>query len=164
SDTGELVWDLSTPGRGVVTINSPKTKAVIGYGYERVFKLGEFTIEPGKSIQNGWSAITATQVADKSKKTERWLITATGYAQNTGMKWKNPEKTSVGRDWGSPPSLVEGIPANITFVKPEAKVNVWALDEKGNRKEQLPVVSIDGNHQFSIKPQWKTLWYEIEIQ
>lgn len=83
---------------------------------------------------------TATQVADKSKKTERWLITATGYAQNTGMKWKNPEKTSVGRDWGSPPSLVEGIPANVTFVKPEAKVNVLgSLDEKGNEKNNCPL-------------------------
>jgi hypothetical protein len=164
SDTGELVWDLSTPGRGIVTINSPKSKAVIGYGYEKTFNLSEFIVEPGKSMQDGWSAITITQITDKSKKTERWLVTATGYAQNTNMKWKNAEKSSVGRDWGSAPSLVEGIPANISYAKTASKIAVWALDEKGNRKEQIPVASINGRQQFTIKPQWKTLWYEIEIQ
>jgi hypothetical protein len=80
------------------------------------------------------------------------------------MKWKNAEKSSVGRDWGSAPSLVEGIPANITYAKTASKIAVWALDEKGNRKDQIPVASINGRQQFTIKPQWKTLWYEIEIQ
>ncbi|MDW8310220.1 MAG: carbohydrate binding domain-containing protein, partial [Verrucomicrobiales bacterium] len=31
SDTGELQWNLSRSGRGVVTINTPRTKALVGY-------------------------------------------------------------------------------------------------------------------------------------
>lgn len=37
------------------------------------------------------------------------LSTATGYVENTDMKWKDEEKSSVGKDWGKAPSLVEGI-------------------------------------------------------
>lgn len=164
SDTGELVWDLSTPNRGVVTINTPKSKAVIGFGFGKQFELGEFIIEPGKTMQDGWSAITITRVSQEKEKYQRWLLTATGYAQNTDMKWKNPEKSSVGRNWGTAPSIVEGISAKIISVKANGKLAVWALDEKGNRKQEVPVSANNGRLFFSIEPKWKTLWYEIQTQ
>ncbi|MGC9034422.1 MAG: carbohydrate binding domain-containing protein [Verrucomicrobiia bacterium] len=166
SDTGELIWDLSIPNRGIVTFNTPRSKAVIGYGAGRRFDLGEFSIEPGENMQNGWSAITFTRVSVQGGKgVQKWLLTATGYAQNTGMKWKNAEKSSVGRNWGTAPSLVEGIAAKINAVKTGSeKVTVWALDERGNRKQQVPVNFVNGAFQFSIGPKWQTLWYELQVE
>jgi hypothetical protein len=162
SDTAELAWDLSRKERGVVTLNAPRSKAVIGYGAGRRFDLGGVVIEPGPTLQDGWSAITVTLMEDETNRLlSRWLITATGYVENTGMGWKNPEKTSVGKDWGEAPSLVEGIPARITLPFPAYRVEAWALDERGQRKTPLPVqADVHGNAAFPIGPQSRTLWYE----
>ena len=159
SDTGELVWDVHEKNRGVVTINTPRSKAVIGFGGGKRFELGEFAIEPAEGVQNGWSAITLTALDGDTKSPKRWLLTATGYAENTGMGWKNVEKSSVGRAWGQAPSRVEGVEAKL-IVSGGKRVDCWALDERGQRREKL---ASDGGG-VSIGPRWRTLWYELETR
>jgi hypothetical protein len=161
SDTGELVWDLTDKQRGVVTLNSPRSKAVIGFGGGKSFPLGEVTIAPGTGLQDGWCTVTVT-ATDTAAPTKRWLVTATGLAQNTGMVWKNAEKSSVGRQWGKAPSLVEGVPAQITLPRPAAQTAAWALDERGQRRQEIPVrAAANGLAMIEIGPQWRTLWYEV---
>ncbi|MGB9797089.1 MAG: carbohydrate binding domain-containing protein, partial [bacterium] len=167
SDTGELVWDISEQGRGLVTINTPRSKAVIGYAGGKTIELDGFIIEAKDTLQNGWCAITLTAMKGdmKGKGSASILITATGYAENTDMKWKNAEKSSVGRNWGRPPSLVEGIPARIVLPYPPGKVEVWALDEEGKRKEKMEVGKDEkGRAVLEIGPRWRTLWYEVEAK
>ena len=60
SDTHELDWDLRWKDRGVVTVNAAMSKAVIGFGGGKRFDLGGIIIEPGPTMQDGWSAITVT--------------------------------------------------------------------------------------------------------
>jgi hypothetical protein len=140
----EFVWNT-----GLATVNTPRSKAVIGFtGRERI-ELGGVIIEPGQTMQNGWCMITATEM-----QSGHWLITATGYAGNTDMGWKNAEKSTVGRDWGRAPSLAEGIPAKIAL--PRA-AQAWALDERGQRALELPL----RNGLLEIGPQCRTLWYEV---
>ncbi len=166
SDTGQLVWDLTSKERGVVTVNSPRSKAVIGYGRGLKFELGGVTIEPGPTLQDGWSAITVTVMkGDLSSLPSQLLITATGYAENTAMGWKNPEKSSVGKDWGRAPTLVEGVPAVITFPFPANGTEVWALDERGQRRSKLDVRADAHDHAVvDIGPQHRTLWYEVSAK
>ena len=167
SDTGELTWDLSEARRGVVTINTPGSKAVIGHGGGKRFDLGGVVIEPGQGLQEGWSAITVTQAGPAPAPTDsvRWFITATGYSENTGLKWSNPEKSSVGRDWGTAPSRVEGVPAKITLPHGVSRVQAWALDERGQQKQPLPIESgPDGHAVLSLGPKWQTLWYEVSVK
>jgi len=159
SDTGELVWDVREQNRSVVTINSTRSKAVIGFGGGKRFELGEFTIEPAEGMQNGWSAITLTALDENVKSPKRWLLTATGYAENTGMRWKNAEKSSVGRAWGQAPSRVEGVEAKLT-VSGGKGVDCWVLDEQGQRREKLT----NESGGISIGPRWQTLWYELEMR
>ncbi len=174
SDTGELVWDLTEKGRGVVTVNAPNSKAVIGFGGGKRFTLGSVVIEPGQTMQDGWCAITVTAMQgnlpprplSRLPRPVRLLITATGYAENTNIRWKEvpgyPPKSSCGRNWGEPPSLVEGIPATITLPLPAERVRAWALDERGQRKIAIPIkADPNGNAVLSLGPQWQTLWYEV---
>ncbi|MCX7048932.1 MAG: carbohydrate binding domain-containing protein [Candidatus Sumerlaeota bacterium] len=172
SDTGELVWDLSRKERGVVTLNAPRSKAVIGFGGGLRFDLGGVIVEPGPTLQNGWSAITVTQMdggsamdsgsAAATSEPSRWLITATGYIENTNMGWKNAEKNSVGKDWGQAPTLVEGVPARVTLPVPAARAKAWTLDERGVRKTPLAVRPDErGNAVAAFGPEQKTLWYEV---
>jgi hypothetical protein len=51
SDTGELAWNLSEKERGVVTVDTPRSKAVIGFGAGRRFDLGGVVVEPGPARQ-----------------------------------------------------------------------------------------------------------------
>jgi len=134
-------------------------------------------IEPGQTMQDGWCAITVTTMEGnlptrpllRILRPVRLLITATGYAENTDMGWKEvpgyPPKSSCGRNWGKPPSLVEGIQATITLPLPAKRVQAWALDERGQRKSQIPVTADpSGNAVIRINPQWQTLWYEVEVK
>ncbi|MEI6084492.1 MAG: carbohydrate binding domain-containing protein [Verrucomicrobiota bacterium] len=130
---------------GVVTLNTPQSRAVIGYTGGHRYELGNIVVEPDAA----WSAITLTEIQNR-----RWLITATGAAANTGMQWKDAKKNSVGKNWGNAPSLIEGITAKI---KMPGVVHCWALDERGQRMLELPVEQ----GQFEIGPKYQTLWYEV---
>ena len=61
-------------------VNGPRSKPVIEYGGGRRFDLGPPILERGQGQQNGWSAITLTE-----REPNCWLVSATGYAENTGM-------------------------------------------------------------------------------
>jgi hypothetical protein len=165
SDTGELLWDLSNKGRGVVTVNAPRSKAVIGYGGGKRFDLGGVLLEPGPTAQDGWSTLTVTALeGDLAGGPARLLVTATGLAENTGMTWKSAARDSVGRHWGTAPSLVEGVPARVTLPVAAGQVRAWALDERGQRGAALTVEDRDGKATLSLGPERRTLWYEVVVK
>ena len=82
--------------------------------------------------------------------------------ENTGQRWRDDKKTSLGRVWGKAPTRVEGLAARIVLPVHASRVDVWALDENGNRKQALPVSGRD-RAQIELGPQYQTLWYEVEI-
>ncbi|MCG3146657.1 MAG: hypothetical protein PCFJNLEI_00091 [Verrucomicrobiae bacterium] len=144
TNTGAFAWE-----RGVVTVNTPRSRAVIGYSGGNEYKLGDIAVRP----LTKWSVIAFTEMHPN-----HWLITATGSAENTGMLWKNAEKNSVGLNWGKAPSLVQGVAARIEM---PGAARVWVLDERGKRIGQVAIVN---NGYFQIGPECKTLWYEVEIR
>ncbi len=172
ADTGQLVWDLATAGRGVVTLSAPRSKAVVGFGGGRTFDLGDgVRVEPGDTRQNGFGVITLTvkqgALSANPTQTVQVLITATGYVQNTGWGWEElgDNRVTVRNNWGSAPSLVEGIQARITLPMPASMVQAWALDGRGARKTRLPISSdFNGRAVIEIGPQYQTLWYEVTAQ
>jgi hypothetical protein len=154
SDTHELTWDVPNSR---VLVDSPRSKAYIGKVTGVPITLGDITIAPGRNMQD-WTAITVTDMAPAASATRTYLVTATGYSQNTGMQWTSPEHNSVGTNWGTAPSLVEGIPAAITF-SGAGKVEAWSLDSQGHRK--APAVM--NNSVLQIGPGDQTLWYEVSV-
>ena len=111
-----------------------------------------------------WTCITLTVMKGEDFSSPgRILLTATGYAENTNMGWKSQQRDSVGRDWGAPPSLVEVVPAEVTLPAPPQRVQVWPLDETGQRAEELPVEERNGRALVRIGPPARTLWYEVVI-
>jgi hypothetical protein len=165
ADTGELLWDLGEKGHGVITVNTAKSKAVIGYGGGKKFDLGGVTIEPASTTQDGWSVVTLTVMDGAWKGAGRLLLTATGAVENTDMRWKSSAKESVGRNWGTAPSLVEGIAGRIGLPVPATGVKAWSLDERGQRKDLLTVTADkDGQAVVSFGPKQQTLWYEVELK
>jgi hypothetical protein len=165
-DARAFAWAPGPDDRtGVVTIDTARSKAVIGSIRKAPFQLGDVTITPAKNRQD-WAAITLTAIDGPDFRSPgRILITATGDAGNVGMKWRDAARTTLGTDWGHGPSLVEGIPATIELPAAAAKVKAWPLDEKGQRRsgDPMKVEPAGSGSRLTIGPEAKTLWYEVEI-
>ena len=165
-----IVWNT---GKHSVTADAPRLRLAVGrFNPGESSKIDDVTIVSGATRQawacfqfsvldrdstfrTGFSAARLPNFATA----KRILITATGDIENTGMGWKNAAKTSVGRDWGKAPVLVEGPAAKIELPG-GGKFKAWALDERGQRRAEIPVA----NGTLEIGPQHRTLWYEVERQ
>jgi hypothetical protein len=155
-------WGLAD-GRRTVLVDTPRSKALIGEFRGAPFTLRDLTIVPGRTRQD-WAVLTFTALDGASFSAPgRLLITATGLAENTAMGWKGPEHTTVGRDWGRAPALVEGIGATITLTSEAARTRLWALDARGQRQTALAVRDAAGRAEITIGPEARTLWYEVEV-
>ncbi len=163
SDTGELRWDLTTAGRGVVTVNTARTKAVIGHATNRVWQLGELSLTPG-SNQLGWLTFGATLTRGSSFTNDcNALIIATGWWENTGQLWKDANKDSVGNQWGGPPILMEVVPFTLTLPVGTNRLSAWALDERGQRRVVLPVSGNSTQATLHVTSAAASIWYELQV-
>jgi hypothetical protein len=155
SATKQLIWD--TAGQGWFTVDTPGTKAVVGFAGGNAAKPGNITIavaSPYASIFLTALARTETLATAKSA-----LLTAVARNCNTGFKYFAPDSKAL--DNGKAPILLEPVQATITLSGREvAAVNI--LDHNGRRTgKTLPVQ----NSQFTINgAQDKTLYYEVVFQ
>jgi hypothetical protein len=177
SDTDEITWDTRRENRGIVTVNTPRTKLVIGFGGGNEFPLGDVVVRPKPTAQQGFGiwAVTALDGTAPIGRARRLIIVALGYSQNADVGWKTypdrplaglpPEgaKVTVGRKWGEPPVYVEGVPARITLPATSEQVQVWALDARGQRRAALRARVEGGRLVVEIGPAYRTLWYEVVI-
>ncbi len=165
ADTGELMWNLDIADQGLVTVNTAKTKSVVGFISNRKQHLGNVAINVATTARN-WATVSLTAVSGSFADTNaaaRILVVATGDAENTNMQWKNAAKNSVGTQWGTSPTLVEVIPVIIDLPYSSARTKAWVLDETGQRKVELPVVDNVGKAQLILDGATASLWYEIEV-
>lgn len=161
SKTGEVTWDNA--GKSM-TLVSPRSRTFVGKLPGGSINLGDVKVEFDRNRQD-WATLSLTAIDGADLKSAgRVLVTATGYAENTDMGWKNDQKTTVGRDWGKTPSLVEGIGASLHFSVANDGLKAWALDERGQRREPVEVKSDTTGTAINIGSQYKTIWYEIEIK
>jgi hypothetical protein len=165
ADTGELRWDTSLASQGVVTIDTPRTKALVGFTAGRTFDLGSFVFAPGTTRQ-GWLTAGLTTIEGTSLTHAggcRALLILTGDQENTGQLWKDTTRTSVGTNWGRAPVLVEVVPLTLTLPVAPARVQAWALDGTGQRTTALAVTDSGGQARLAVGSAADTVWYEIQI-
>jgi hypothetical protein len=68
-------------------------------------------------------------------------------------------------NWGEGPVYTEGIPAIVALPADPARVTCFALDPSGNRKREIPVETAAGKGtRLILKPEYETVWYEIDIR
>ncbi|MEX0323753.1 MAG: carbohydrate binding domain-containing protein [Puniceicoccaceae bacterium] len=165
SDTNELRWDESVSQKGFVEVDTPRTKALVGFVNGRSFDLGGVEVTPHANMQDwltfGLMAMDGDGIL--SDDGSRCLLIATGECGNTGMQWDAGKTTLVNNNWGGAPSLAEIIPAEVFLPIKHDRVRVWSLDQTGARVEELTVDQDGTGASFSIGPASLTLWYEVEI-
>lgn len=165
ADNGQLIWDLSRPDQGILSIDTPRTKAILGYPASRPFALDQWTIQPG-TTRHDWLSVGITLIEGESLQSPagfRALVIATGDVENTGQQWTDATKTSLGTAWGSSPTLIEVVPATIDLPFPASRVSAWALDPTGAKNTPVPVNSIASGTRLQFGHSGSTLWYEIAV-
>ena len=166
SDTGELLWRLPAANQGELTLRSPRAKFVLGHVDGREIDLGNGVTAKIGVTSNQWCTLAMIVLDGDAfdRQPRRVLLAATGHTENMGMGWKDKERSTVGRDWGHAPSLVEAIPATIHL--PQAGNSGWGpmvyiLNDAGQRVRPVPAVGAGNGFSFDIGPACATLWYEI---
>jgi hypothetical protein len=155
SQTGQLRWDYS--GQGFFTIDTPGTKAVVGFAEGRRQKLGDVTL----TLQCPYASLLLTAAGkDESLVTAKTaLLSAVARNCNTGFKVLTFDDRVL--DNGGGPILLEPVKATIHLAARRIAA-VQVLDHDGKRtgrtlEIQDGVFSIDGARD-------KALYYEIVFQ
>lgn len=168
SDTGELTWNIEQPGAGYWIVDTPNTKLFTGFPKGRTIKLGDVTLAIGRTRLD-WATVSmvsrhATGFG-RSSGPASILLAATGLAQNKGMAIEKSTPRSIRlSDWGGGAVCMEGIPATIILPTNPARLRCFALGPDGERKNEIPPEKTEDGSMLTLKPEYQTVWYEIEVK
>ncbi|MBR0067689.1 MAG: hypothetical protein IJQ00_08835, partial [Kiritimatiellae bacterium] len=167
-DSRAFIWNKDRPGKEYVAVDAENTKLFVGYADGRTIELGGISLNVG-ATETGWATVSlvsrdATGFGQNGKASI--LIAASGSVRNTGAKIERASKTAVRLlDWGRAPVLAEGVPCEVTFPVPPARLMCYALAADGSRvKEIAPAAVGDGRARITLSPASQTLWYEVAIR
>ncbi|WP_428936813.1 hypothetical protein [Fontivita pretiosa] len=145
-------------------VAAPAAAAIVGYIGGRTIQAGPLAVEvePFQMAggDEGFAAITAVATDNQPiERSSRVLVTVCGQVQNTDMRF-NATRTSVGRDWGRGPTLLQRIPATISLKSATARA-VWALDGCGRRVARVAMQRDADVIRFGLASAEPSLWYEL---
>ena len=160
-DTKELSWHHGSKGRGLVTIETERSQALIGFVRDNRQRLKNVSAE----VENEFCSVILTSLDGRAIcASGRLLLAATARSANAGMKW-NDKRTSL-VDWGSEPSLIEPVRGRVTLrnLEPAKNIEVIALNGAGK--------ALEGAVDFEKGPGgWRirigepaTTWYLIRVE
>lgn len=146
---------------GLATLNTERSKFVVGHPTGRPIYLGHVAVEILPSATN-FAAITLTSLDGLPiSKSESVLLIAAGRTQNTDMKWDSDFRSAY-EGSGVAPVLTEGIAARLSFpIEPGQILSVHALNEGGALGEEVPLMEEAPAAMFEIGPGYRTIWYLI---
>ncbi len=167
SITGELTWNAST---GCVTVNTPRTEAVIGFLNTGPHELAAVTLRSPTDF--GAVYVTAMDAEAPIGSARRLLVTAVGPARNTGMEYETttqPSPLAVPyrrlRNAGKAPALLEAVTGRLEIRSDVAGgLKAWALDIVGNRVRDVPLTATSNALVLILRPEYKTVYYEIAAE
>jgi hypothetical protein len=157
SATRQLRWkEGQTPTSGFFTLDTPATKAVVGFAEGQPARLGELTLTP----RSRFAALYVTAVERQATlaNAQRVLVVALARARNTGMKIGPAGNELLNK--GTAPILMEPVRAEIQWAgRPIQRVHV--LNHDGQRTgKMLPVQA--GRFVLNSETE-QTPYYEIEF-
>jgi hypothetical protein len=131
SDTKELSWYTSDAKTGLVTVETERAQALIGF-----IKANRKTLRNlSADITNDFAAIALTSMDGKPlARSDKMLLNAGSRVSNTDQKW-NEARTALARGGqGHAPTLIEPVTGAVTVrnIQGARSVSAVALDGSGN--------------------------------
>ncbi|HEX7632447.1 MAG TPA: hypothetical protein VF388_09955 [Lacunisphaera sp.] len=127
SDTGELMWNLEPGKHGLVTVDSPRTQALVGFVKENA---SHTTKHLAAELKNEFAAITLSSLTDAAiQRANKLLLTACARWQNTAAKWN--DRRTLWDDMGHDPTLIEPVEGWLLLRELDGAVAVKATPLDG---------------------------------
>lgn len=160
SDTGEMIWRSGEKGDGVVSVDTPRSQALVGHLSRQPAATKNLRAE----IRTRFCALTlgaldGRPIADAG----RLLLTATARTANTGMVW-NEQRTSLEK-WGEAPVRIEPVTGRImlTALAPAREIMAQPLDGAGQPLGQPLPLKRTGNDWSLELGRPATVWFVISV-
>jgi hypothetical protein len=147
SDTKELSWGLSEKKNGVVTIDTARSSALVGFVKEN----GAATSHLSAEVENEFCALTLSALDDKPLvRSESMLLTTAGRVENTGQTW-NARRTNSDV-WGTAPTRIEAVKGWLLIKGVEGAVgmDVTTLDGAGRPMSTQHARMLETGWEFSV--------------
>jgi hypothetical protein len=161
SDTGPLAWYLGDGSTGLVTIDTPRTLALVGY----VKANGRSVTNLAADVRNDFCAIVLSSLDGRPiARSSRMLLTAGVRVENTGMTWdaRRPHTADQGRF----PAPIGPVVGSILLrgLEGATEVTATALDRAG-LPIGSPIVARRTNDAWMLPVgDPVTTWYVVETR
>ena len=160
SDTGQLAWYHSLPETGLVTVDSPRTQALIGF--LRAQEAGDSNLEV--EVENKFCSIQLSSLDAKPiSQSSKMLLIAGGRVENTGQRW-NSAGTDV-TNWGDSPTLIEPVVGTLVLkhLEPARTIQLHAIDGSGQPIGPPVSATRAGGKWRTPLGGTVTTWYELTV-
>jgi hypothetical protein len=160
SDNGELAWHRSGPDGGMVTVDSPRTQALIGFLRGRTAADRNLAAQ----VENRFCALQLSSLDGKPiSRSAKLLLVAGGRVENTGQRW-NSAGTDV-TNWGEPPTLIEPVRGALLLkrLEPARAVTLQAIDGAGQPSGPAIAAARYADGWKIPLGQTITTWYQLTI-
>jgi len=159
SDTGELIWE-EKPDDGRVRVDTPRYQA--GIGRAGHYATSNLTVE----FETPFAAVQLVSLeAEPIARAQRLLLVAGARVANTGMRWKDDSRTSVGDQWGHAPARIEPVTGRLELCGLEGAkgLTLYPLDPRGQPSaEGRPFLAEGDIWKITLDGKAATLWYLIK--
>jgi hypothetical protein len=160
SDTNQLAWYNSSAMTGLVTVDTPRSQALIGF----VKANGKSVTNLSADIQNRFCTIAITSLEPEPiSRASRLLLTLGSRVENEGMRW-NDRRSNLS-EWGGSPTLIEPVVGRITLRGLERVKAVSAQPLDGSGQPMGEPIFVENKPEGWEIPIGKavTTWYELTV-
>jgi hypothetical protein len=129
SDTKELAWYTSDRNTGLVTVETDRTQALIGFIQANAKSVKNLSAD----IANRFASIVLSSMDAKPlSQSATMLLTAGSRVTNTGLKWNDAHTRTTNQ--GESPSLIEAVTGTVVLrdIQAAKAVSASALDGAGH--------------------------------
>jgi hypothetical protein len=129
SDTKELAWYQSSQKTGLVTVETDRTQALIGF----IQANGKSVKNLSADLKNNFASIVLSSMDAKPlSQSGQMLLTTGSRVSNTGLKWNDTHTRTANQ--GESPSLIEPVTGTVVLRDLQAAkgVSASALDGAGH--------------------------------
>jgi len=161
SDTGELSWYRSPADKGLVTVETDRTQALIGFVKGNRKTLRNFSAE----VNNDFASLVLSSLDGKPLASgERMLLTAATRVTNSNMKWNDTHTRVVSQ--GESPTRIEPVTGTVTLRNLDGATAVTAVALDGARKPMgTTIAGIRSADGWSVPVgEPVTVWYLVSVR
>ena len=159
SETKQIGWYNADQKKGIITVDTPNTQALIGF----VKGSGRNVRHLSAEVETPFCALMLTSLDGKPiEQSSKLLMTATAKATNSGFKWKEDRQTI--EQQGAMPAMIDPVKGRISLRNlGQAKgLAARALSPEGQPLGALPVTRVADGWQIQLGEP-ATTWAIIEV-